>query len=180
MKQITQCAVLLTLIILAAVGCDASGSSTTTSTDPGRTFSVTHPASWRSKSSAEGEYNEVVLSSRRAPDVWMAIRSGPVPPEARGADSVQVIDAMMSNMLSHLRSQGNRILNVGRSREFVPGHPAFVVTSATSDGRQIVTAWGTVARGRMLDITAITENTGGSEQLASTMRSVVESVEIHL
>lgn len=179
MKHIPQCAVLLTLIVLAAVGCGASESGTTTFTDRERTFSVTHPASWKRQASATEEYNEVILVSRREPDVLVAIRSGPVPPQARGAGEAEMIDGMMNNRVSHLRSEGNRVLNVGRSREFVPGHPAFVITSVTSDGRRMVTAWGTVARGRMLDVTAVTEAAQGSEELATTLRSVVESIEIH-
>jgi len=88
---------------------------------------------------------------------------------------LDLLDAMMKSSTSSLRQEGNAVLEVGKARALVPGHPAFVIVSHTGDDGRIVTSWGTVTHDRNYSITSVTLDREGSDELAATVRRVIES-----
>lgn len=92
--------------------------------------------------------------------------------------ALDLLDAMMNSSVESLRQQGNAILEVGKAKEIVPGYPAFVIVSMTEGDEHIVTSWGTVTDDRNYSITSLTANRDGSDELAETVRRVVESFQV--
>ncbi|VAW97192.1 hypothetical protein MNBD_GAMMA23-1300 [hydrothermal vent metagenome] len=161
--------------------CDMSefnGSKKLRHVDQYSSFSITTPTSWSVKKKKEGGYSEMILKSEGACKITILISSRPLEQNEISVTTIQLIDSMLKSSLDHLRSQGHKIMNYGKYKEFKPGWPSFVIVSGGSGGNRISTSYGTVVKNRNFSILALTRNNQHSEDLANILRNVIDSVEI--
>jgi hypothetical protein len=88
---------------------------------------------------------------------------------------LDLIDAMINSQVGNLEKKESVVLDVGKTKEMVPGFPAFAIVSASEDGETIAAFWGTVDDDRNYSITCLTKNREGSAELSETVGRVVES-----
>lgn len=146
--------------------------------DQNSSFSITTPSSWSIKNKKEGEYSEMFIKSGGSCKITILISSRFLEQNEKGVTTIQLIDSMLKSSLNHLRSQGHKIVNFGKYKEFKPGWPSFVIVSGESGGERVATSYGTVVENRNLAILALTRNEQNSEGLADMLRNVIDSVEV--
>ena len=166
----------LTLLTLACDG--PEDGSWASIADPNGAFAISAPSRWNVKTDRDADYSEMIVSSTSGPSITVSIHSRALSQEEKAMPALDLLDAMMNSWVETLRQQGNSILEVGKAREMVPGFPTFVISSTTEDGERVVTSWGTVAGDRNYGITSLTVNRDGSDELAETVRRVVESFQV--
>ncbi len=147
-------------------------------TDQNSSFSITVPKSWSVKRKNEDTYSEMLIKSDGSCKITILITSRPLGGREREMTSISLIDNMMQSSLNHLRTQGHQIVDYGKYKEFKPGWPSFVIVSGETGGEGVSTSYGTVVENRNVAVIALTRNKQHSEDLASILRSVIESLEI--
>ncbi len=151
----------------------------TTVTDKNNVFSIKVPKGWRWKSEAEGSFSRVQLLSKKPFDISIMVTSRPLEPGERRLGPEELLGRMIDLTVQHQKSLGSQIINVGRVKPFVGSWPAFAVVTASKDGLEIITSWGTVTRDRDFGIVTLTKNLQGSSELEAVVREVVDSLTVH-
>lgn len=146
--------------------------------DQNSSFSITTPSSWSVKKKREGGYSEMLIKSGGSCKITILISSRFLENNERGVTTIRLIDSMLQSSLDHLRSQGHKIVNYGKYKEFKSGWPSFVIVSGESGGKRVATSYGTVVENRNFSILALTRNEQSSDGLADILRNVIDSVGI--
>ena len=146
--------------------------------DENASFSITVPKSWSVRKKKEDGYSEMLVKASGSCKITILISSRPLENNEKAVTVIRLIDSMLQSSLDHLRSQGHKIVNYGKYKEFKPGWPSFTIVSDESDGKRIATSIGTVIENRNYAINLLTRNEQHSEGLADILQNVIDSFEV--
>lgn len=171
----------LIVFLLALMGCSHENYDELekiTYTDNNESFSVEVPKSWRIIEENDGDYSLVEIKSIGKYDIGLIITTRKLKEDERELELLDLIDMMLNSSIDHLKSQGSKIIDVGKAKQFKEGNPAFVIVATTKTGKKVVAQWGTVVNERNYSITIMTTDKEASKELSETTEKIINSINI--